>query len=618
MAKLNINRDINYINKDFTEFRNQLINFSQTYFPNTYTDFSETSPGMMFMEQTAYVGDVLSFYLDNQIQENFLQYARQSNNIYDLAYMLGYTPKLTSPSVVELELTQELPAKSDGGGGTIPDWSYALTLKENSVFNSINGTNFIIEDFVDFSFSSSFNPTEVTISQTLNGNPQYYLLKKTINAISSTINTVNFTFTTPQPFQTKQISGNNIIKVLDIFDSEGNQWSEVDYLGQETAFKTIKNTNPNDPNSGKDVPYLLRLEQVQRRFITRVSNKGQFLVQFGVGSPLDTTEEIIPNPNNVGLGLPFKKDKLNTAFSPTNFLYTGTYGIAPSNTTLTVRYLTGGGVSSNLPANNITSLSSTGNLNFSKINLTNSTANYVINSFNVTNPEASRGGGGGDTLEEIRQNTIMMAATQKRSVTSDDYLVRALSMPSQFGSVSKAHIQLPQISDDQVSTIETLNLFVLTQNARKQLVSASTTLKNNLRTYLSQYRVIGDNIEIRDAFIINIAVEFEIIVLPEFNNNLVLIECINKLKEFFQIDKWQINQPIVIRDIYILLDKVKGVQTVQNVDITNKSGTTSGYSPYAYNIPIATQNKVIYPSLDPSIFEVKNPDFDIKGMVVPL
>ena len=167
MAKLNINRDINYINKDFTEFRNQLINFSQTYFPNTYTDFSETSPGMMFMEQTAYVGDVLSFYLDNQIQENFLQYARQSNNIYDLAYMLGYTPKLTSPSVVELELTQELPAKSDGGGGTIPDWSYALTLKENSVFSSINGTNFIIEDFVDFSFSSSFNPTSRDGASTL-------------------------------------------------------------------------------------------------------------------------------------------------------------------------------------------------------------------------------------------------------------------------------------------------------------------------------------------------------------------------------------------------------------------------------------------------------------------
>lgn len=618
MAKLNINRDINYINKDFSEFRNQLINYSQTYFPNTYKDFSQTSPGMMFMEQIAYVGDVLSFYLDNQIQENFLQYSRQSNNIYDLAYMFGYTPKLTSPSVVELELTQEVPAISDGGGGFVPDFSYALTLKENSVFTSVNGSEFITEDFVDFTFSSSFNPTEIVISQVLNGNPQYYLLKKSTHAISATINTVTFNFTNPEPFQTKQISGKNIIQILDVYDSDGNQWNEVDYLGQETVFKSIKNTNPNDPNSDKDVPYLLRLEQVQRRFVTRIDGQGNFLIQFGVGSPSDTTEEIIPNPNNVGLGLPFKKDKLTTAFSPTNFLYTGTYGIAPSNTTLTVRYLTGGGVSSNLPANNITSLSTTGNLLFNQFTLNNSTSEYVQNSFTVTNPEPARGGGGGDTLEEIRQNTIMMASTQKRSVTSDDYLIRALSMPSQFGSISKAHIQLPQITDDQVSTIETLNLFVLTQNARKQLVSPSSTLKKNLRTYLSQYRVIGDSIEIRNAFIINVAVEFKIIVLPEFNNNTVLLECINKLKSHFQIDKWQINQPIVVRDLYIALDKIKGVQTVQDVSITNKSGTTSGYSPYAYNIPIATQNKVIYPSLDPSIFEVKYPDTDIKGMVVPL
>jgi hypothetical protein len=228
------------------------------------------------------------------------------------------------------------------------------------------------------------------------------------------------------------------------------------------------------------------------------------------------------------------------------------------------------------------------------------------------------GGGGGDTLEEIRQNTMMMASSQKRAVTQDDYLIRALSMPANYGSITKAHIETPKLRDNQVSTIETLNLFILSQNSNGQLDYASSTLKNNLRTYLSQYRVIGDSIEIRDAFIINIAVDFDIVVLPEFNNNEVLISCVQSLQEHFRISKWQINQPIIIRDLYIMLDKIKGVQTVKNINITNKSGTTSGYSTYAYNIPVATQNKVIYPSLDPSVFEVRYPDSDIKGRVVPL
>jgi hypothetical protein len=617
MANLTINRDVNYINKDFSQFREQLINYSQTYFPNTYTDFSETSPGMMFMEQTAYVGDVLSFYLDNQFQENFIQYARQSNNIYDLAYMFGYKPKLTSTSQTTLDIFQQLPSIFDGSTYK-PDFRYTLNIKENSTFSSNTGINFISQDFLDFSFSSSFDPTEITISQTLNNNPQYYQLKKSLKVISADIQTQEFIFTNPEPFQTKNLGGSNIIKILDIFDSDGNEWYEVDYLGQETCLKSIKNTNVNDPNSSKDVPYLLRLEQVPRRFVTRINNKKEMEIQFGVGSPLSTTEEIIPNPNNVGLGLPFKKDKLTTAFSPTNFLYTGTYGIAPSNTTLTVRYLVGGGVSSNIPSNNVTNLISTSNLQFNQSNLTNTTAEYVFSSFNLTNPEASMGGGGGDTLEEVRQNTIMMASTQNRAVTSDDYLIRALSMPADFGSITKAHIDLPKIKDNQVSTIETLNLFVLSQNSSGQLDYASNTLKNNLRTYLSQYRVIGDNIEIRDAFIINIAIDFEIIVLPEFNNNEVLLKCVEALKSHFQIDKWQVNQPIIIRDLYIKLDKIKGVQTVNNVEITNKAGSSLGYSEYSYDIPIATQNKVIYPSLDPSIFEVRYPNSDIKGRVIPL
>jgi hypothetical protein len=191
-------------------------------------------------------------------------------------------------------------------------------------------------------------------------------------------------------------------------------------------------------------------------------------------------------------------------------------------------------------------------------------------------------------------------------------------MPSDYGAVTKAYIEQPKLTDNQVSTIETLNLYVLSQNTAGQLDYAGDTLKNNLRTYLSQYRMIGDNIEIRDAYIINIGIDFEIIVLPEYNNNEVLLACITSLRDYFNINNWQLNQPIMLRDIYILLDRIKGVQTVKNVSITNKAGTASGYSQYAYDIVGATQNQVIYPSLDPSIFELRYPNTDIKGKVVPL
>ena len=612
------NRDIKYINRDFSDFRQRLIEYTQTYFSDTYNDFSPTSPGMLFMEQAAYVGDVMSFYLDNQFQENFIQYARQTNNIFELAYMFGYKPKVTSAAQVTLDFFQQVPAKLYSGS-LIPDYDYALTINENSTVSSQNGASFIIQDSLDFSISSSQDPTEVTIYSTSGNDPQYFLLKKSRNAISSTINTQTFSFGTPQPFTTINITNSNIIEILDITDSDGNKWYEVDHLGQEMVYDPITNTNINDPNNivNGDVPYILRLKKVQRRFATRFTSLTNLQIQFGAGSPNDTDEEIIPNPNNVGLGLPFIKDKLTSAYSPVNFLYTGTYGIAPSSTTLTVRYLTGGGVTSNAPANSVINLN-TSTVKFNSPNLNSTQANYIFSTIYSNNLQAATGGKGGDTLEEIRQNTLALVASQQRSVTADDYLIRALSMPSNFGAITKAYIEQPKLTDNQVSTIETLNLYCLSQNSAGQLDYASTLLKNNLRTYLSQYRIIGDNIEIRDAFIINIGVNFEIIVLPEYNNNEVLLSCITSLQNYFKIDNWQLNQPIMMKDISILLDKIKGVQTVKTVGIENKAGTATGYSAYSYDIVSATQNQVIYPSLDPSIFEVKYPNLDIKGKVVPL
>ena len=619
-----VRRNIQYLNKDFTELRASLINYARTYFPTTYNDFSPSSPGMMFMEMASYVGDVLSFYLDNQIQETYLQYARQTNNLYELAYMFGYKPNVTQVATVDIDFYQQVPAL--GGFPYAPDFDYSLFIPANTTVTSTysGSVPFIIQDPVDFSVSSSGDPTEVTVYSVDGGGiPIFYLLKKTRKAISSTINTTTFNFTTPEQFTTVEITANNIIGILDIVDSDGNTWYEVDYLAQDTVFDSIKNTNVNDPNLSQyqgDTPFLLQLKQVQRRFVTRFLNSTTLQLQFGAGTNTDTDEEILPNPDNVGLGLPFEVDKLTTAFSPSNFVFTKNYGIAPSNTTLTVRYLTGGGVGANVPANTINTISA-GSVTFVK-NLSNAlatSANYVFNTLTANNLAAADGGGDGDSTEEIRQNASANFATQLRNVTQDDYLVRALSLPAKYGVISKAYIEptkAQSIASGAAASI--LDLYILSFDVNNKLTNASVALKQNLSTYLSQYRMVNDSINIKDAFIINIGVNFDIIVLPNFNSNEVLTKCILAMQDFFAIKNWQINEPIVLRDLYLLLDAVEGVQTVKAVTLSNKVGTALGYSQYAYDISGATIGNVVYPSLDPMIFEVKYPNQDIQGRVVTL
>tara|TARA_B110000240_G_scaffold162739_1_gene182427 strand:- start:507 stop:2369 length:1863 start_codon:yes stop_codon:yes gene_type:complete len=620
MSKLN--RDIRYIDRDFDTLRNNLIQYSRTYFPNTYNDFTETSTGMLFMEMAAYVGDVLSFYLDNQIQETFIQKARQTTNLYALAYSMGYVPKVTTVASVELDFFQQVPSKLSASV-YVPDFDYALVIPENTqVSSNVDSTmNFIIEDAVDFQSSSSLDPTETSVYQISGVNPTYFLLKKKRKAISATVRSQNFTFNQSIKFDTRDLISGNIIGVLDVIDSDGNIWYEVPNLAQENVFNSIRNTNTNDPNYSIDteVPYLLELKSVQRRFVSRFLNENTLQLQFGAGSTRNIDEEIVPNPDNVGLGLPFERTKLTTAFSPLNFVYTNTYGIAPYNTTLTVRYLTGGGASANVEAGVLTAVDDT-NITFINPDLSNTTlANVIFGSVASNNTKAADGGMDGDTVEELRQNSLGNFQNQLRTVTAQDYLIRSLSMPSNLGVVAKAHVQPNKVGEYEAGTLPSvLDLYVLTYDINKKLRTASDILKRNLQTYLSEYRMINDSIKIKDAYVINIGVNFEIIVRPNFNNAETITKCIDSLTLFFKIDKWQINEPIMMKDISILLDKVQGVQTVNNVEIVNLAGESLGYSKFSYDVNGSTIDSVLYPSIDPMVFEVKNPTQDIRGRVVPI
>jgi hypothetical protein len=621
----NLKRDIRYTDRDFNTIRNQLIQYSKTYFPDTYNDFTETSTGMLFIEMAAYVGDVMSFYLDNQIQETFIQKARQNQNLYALAYSLGYVPKVTTVASVPIDYYQQVPSILSASV-YVPDYNYALLIPENTQITSVNDSTikFLTKDAVDFSASSSLDPTTVSVYQIQNNNPTYYLLKKTRKGTSSKIVTKQFTFTNAKKFDSVNINAANIVGILDVFDTNGNQWYEVPNLAQENVFNSIRNTNTNDPNFylDEEVPYLLELKTVQRRFAARFIDSGSLQLQFGAGSTRSTTEEIIPNPDNVGLGLPFEQTKLTTAFSPTNFVFTNTYGIAPYNTTLTVRYLTGGGISANVEAGALTGVDDT---NVSFINqpivttpaVTTVLANQIFASLATNNAVAADGGQDGDSIEELRQNALGNFQNQLRTVTSQDYLVRALSMPSNLGVIAKAHAQPQKIGDYSSGELPSvLDLYVLSYNINKNLRTASNTLKRNLRTYLSEYRMINDSINIKDAYIINIQINFEIVVNPNFNNNEVLTASIDSLINYFDIDKWQVNEPIILKDIFVLLSKVRGVQIVKNILISNLTGTSLGYSNFSYDL--TTTNEVIYPSIDPMIFEVKYPNQDIIGRVVAI
>lgn len=611
------NKDIKYLNKDFTTFKSDLIEYAKSYFPTVYNDFTQASPGSMFIEMAAYVGDVLSFYLDNQLQETFLQYAKQDNNLYPLAYMLGYRPKVTSAATVDLDVFQIVPSTLSGGN-YIPDFSYAMVIQPGMQVksNTNNSSFFYIPDKIDFTTSSSYDPTTVTVYTQTSGNPNQFLLTKKAKGISGEIKTKTFTFGAAQRFSTITINDSNIITITDVTDSSGNKWYEVPYLAQDYVLNSVQNTAANYPSlyqSSNQVPYMLEKLQVPRRFTTRFQSNESLVIEFGSGINSVADTSIIPNPNDVSVGLTPGLSSFTASFDPTNFVTTQTYGLAPKNTTLTVKYIVGGGAAANALSNEITvpvSFTATGNTTFQNTIATN-------------NPNPANGGGDGDTIEEIRLNTAAEFPTQLRAVTQQDYLARTLSMPAKFGKIAKAYITKDDatftnyIGNDNTQKDPILvSLYVLGLDTNNNLISPSQALMQNLQSYISEYRMLTDAINIKSAYIINIGCNFDVIINANYSSQDVLARCLTTMTDYFNINNWQINEPIILSNIYSMIDQIEGVQTVKKVEIVNKSGINSGYSKYSYDIPGATVNGTIYPSLDPSIFEVKYPNIDIQGRVV--
>jgi len=665
----NKGRNINYLNKDFTQFRDNLIDYTKTYFPQTYSDFNESSPGMLFVEMASYIGDVLSYYVDDTMKESLMLSAEDPANVLSLASYLGYRPKVTSPALTKLSVYQLVPSKRYSTGNGIdyePDSTFFLRIQEGMGVESTNGVMFRTTELVDFNDDYE---REISIYERddVDNHPTLYIVKKYVNCISAELKLVTQDFgTTPRAFEEIRIADTNVIDVYDVRDESGNKWYEVPYLAQEMVFIDYPATEQFDKDLAQqqEVKNVLKLQKTSRRFVKKVNDRGETIITFGGGNSTSSDETLIPNFKNVGLGLNSSISRLNESFDPANFLKTRSYGQAPTGK-LAVSYLVGGGVGSNVEKNTLTKIEA---IEFDE-DLTTFDQDsiplyrFCKNSVAVDNEFPATGGRGPETIDEIRENALANFGSQNRAVTRKDYQVRALSLPPKYGGIAKAYcapdgeldnnspasilsnpntlqeftdlvtslkerdLSEQQIKDEvntflvgkQSSTKEknnpfAINLYILGYNATKKLSKLNQAVKENLKTYLGEYRLLTDGVNLLDGFVINVGVDFEIRVYGGYNKQEVLTKCIGEIQRYFNIDEWTFNMPINISELELIIAGVEGVQSVPKCDVINKC--KGEYSPNSYNIQSATKNKMVYPSLDPSVFEVKYPNKDIKGRVV--
>lgn len=649
-------KDVRYLNRDFASFRDGLINFAKYYYPNSFKDFTDASPGMMFIDMASYVGDVTAYYTDYIFKESLFANTQERKNIIALAKYLSYKAKPVRGATGKIDVFQLCPATTDDSGNYVPDQKFALSIKENMQVSDNGGASFLTSEPVNFASDTSLSPLITSVfSRDNTGVPTYFLLQKSANVRAGQLVTKQFTIGSMQPFLNLFLDEDNVLEIINVVDSDNNIWYQVDFLAQENVLYGVSNNEAFEGYLSQFkgvVPYILKYLKTSRRFTINVDENNRTYLEFGGGTNGFADEIINLSSEKVGIGLS-NLTNLNLSLDPSNFLKNDTYGLAPNNTILTVTYTIGGGLQSNSPSNSI--------ININTIDIDNTTEglapeevnllNTVKTSLRINNVDATTGGKGPETNDEIRQNAIASFAAQNRIVTQNDYLARVYSMPPKYGTISKAQvitynsldvnqnqILVGTVNQQNVATVNNnntqnffrkiaydrsnpfaVNLYVLTYDSNHNLTQTNTALISNLLTYLGQFRMLTDGINIIDGYIINIGVEFIITVYKGFNKKEVLSNTITTVQNFFNIDTWEFSQPINLSSLRLEIAKVEGVQTVVSLNIKNLTPlTTNGedYSPIEYDVDAATQNDMIFPSVDPSIFEVKFPDKDIRGTCI--
>jgi hypothetical protein len=611
--------DINYLVRDYEGYKKGLVELGKTYFPGTNLDYSDTSPISLLTSMNAYVGDILSFYTDKALKESNPSTANSRTNMVILAKNEGVTLSLNSAATVFLDFYQLIPSK-ELSGSYVPDEKYGLQIRENAIVSSTdNNTSFRTLTPVDFK-SPENRISSVYSYDTVSGEPTYFLMKKTVSAVSGEVKTVKKTFTSAKPYDKIIIDDTDVSGILDIVDSTGTKWYEVSSLAQDTILIPVPNVERYSPTNyqfQEATPYLLKGFKTAKRFITRLNSNAKLEIQFGSGTSTENSEDLVPNQKSIGLTSADFTGDLDTNIDAENFLKTNTYGQAPANIELTVRYVKNYGLRENVGANLINNVRNLPIL-IDEAGLDQTLLNKVRSSVTVNNPNPATGASGIKTREEIQQSMLKLKNTQKRAVTREDYLVRAQTMPPRFGSIAKVYLTKDDFTfqDSKNWNPLALNLYVLSLSSEGKFVEANNATKSNLATYLEKHRVVTDAINIRNLKVINLSLDYSISVEPRFNNEEVLLQTLAQVKNMLTNSKMEPNSPILLGSIRKKIESVAGVLALESLTVYNKTDADGDYSLNRYSITKALRNGILYPAKSPSIFEFKFPDNDIRGKVV--
>jgi len=716
--------NVNYVGKDFNELKTSLIRYAKSYFPNSYRDFNETSTGMMLLEMSAYVGDVLNFYVDTQYKEMLLPLAEERRNIINLAKSYGYKVKPISPSYVELTVKQVIVSNNKGN----PDFSKASIIDAGMKVGSALNSNLIFEtlDVIDFTVSSSVDaPPESTKVASITGIPEEYTLTRKVSAVFGETTTTTFNIGASQKFLRLTLAEINVVEILSVKDSNGNKWYEVDYLAQdkvpvETHYTSDSVRDGAYSNLGNStilkmpVPYSLNYRNVSKRFMIDVNADNRTSLVFGNGvlRSGQTFENLMLALNQAGINLPGSEENLNSSINPLLGDSYGTLGEAPAHISLTVTYRVGGGIATNVPSGDLTKIDTISNL-----------ASTTSTGITVTNLQPAAGGSAGETLEEIRHRAIGEHSTQTRCVTKEDYEARTLNMSAKFGNIAKVYcaragavrsaqreklqnlvtrlkdvidlnykinepnldikikeerlnqirekldankdgglnkddfqmleetLEMAHANISQDDRLYTIDLYLLSYDNKRNLINTPMLVQQNLKQYLNQYRMITDQIIFFNGYIINFGVTFDVVSQKTENKSFVKLRCIETIKKYFNISEMQFKQIIYTSELENLLMGVDGVRSINYVTLTQgmdynttkESGGDFAFSPGLYNTLISSDNTtssgnnpgygyfydfgqfygpnavagdgVIMPAYEPAVFELKNPNKNIKGIV---
>ena len=588
---------INYTNRDFTSIKQDLINYAKIYYPNTYKDFNDASFGAMMIDMIAYVGDIMSFYVDFQTNETLMDSAILEDSIFKIAKQLGYKFGTTPVATGQAAFYVSVPANDAGTG---PNTDYVPILKAGSLLSSDNGAAYTLSSDVDFADAN----TQIKVAAVdTNGTPTSFAYKAYGTIVSGELSQDTIVVGAFERFLKLKVDDTNISEITSVVDSDGNEYFEVEYLSQNTVFRSIRNLG----DDSETVPYVVRDMYVPRRFVMEQNTAGETHLQFGFGSETDIENKSFPDPSAAALQLNGREFFSDTSFDPSQILKTEKLGIVPVDTTLTVSYRKNSSSTVNAAVGAVNSVVNA-IVEFRQSEITNSTALQQITAFEVDNEEAIVGNIAAPSSDEIKVRAIDNYAAQNRAVTKQDYLAILYRMPSKFGAIKRANI-----SQDSNSSKRNLNLYVIAENQNANLTTASDSLKENVKQWLNQYKMINDSIDILDAGIVNIGINFELIGELEKDFTLVLNDAIDALKQKYET-KFNLGEPIYISDIYSTLNDVDGVVDTKNVQIVRKFG--SGYSSVQYDIDSNTSSDGRLVRIPENlIFEIKNLDSDIVGEI---